>query len=56
MPSDDDVNETQASAVRAGAQNVIAPEQTEWGTRRARVLDPEGHEWSAGTYAPGTPW
>lgn len=26
------------------------------GTRRARVLDPEGHEWSAGTYRPGSTW
>ena len=32
----------------AGAQEVIPPEDTEWGTRRARVLDPEGHEWSVG--------
>ncbi|MGW4065748.1 VOC family protein [Amycolatopsis sp. NPDC004747] len=43
-------------AVAAGAREVIAPEDTEWGTRRARVLDPEGKEWSAGTYRPGTTW
>lgn len=41
-------------AVAAGARAVIEPEDTEWGTRRARVLDPEGKEWSAGTYRPGT--
>ncbi|MGW3991894.1 VOC family protein [Amycolatopsis sp. NPDC004772] len=44
------------SAVAAGARAVIAPEDTEWGTRRARVLDPEGKEWSAGTHRPGAAW
>ncbi|MET8850776.1 VOC family protein [Amycolatopsis sp. NPDC004625] len=43
-------------AVAAGARSVIAPEDTEWGTRRARVLDPQGKEWSAGTYRPGASW
>ena len=43
-------------AVSAGAQEVIAPEDTEWGTRRSRVLDPQGHEWSVGTYKPGSTW
>lgn len=32
------------------------PEETEWGTWRARVLDPEGREWSSGTYVPGQSW
>ena len=36
----------------AGCSEVISPEDTEWGTRRARVLDPEGVEWSFGTYDP----
>lgn len=45
-----------ARAVAAGASDVMAPEDTEWGTRRCRVLDPEGHEWSAGTYRPGSGW
>ncbi|MFF2776002.1 VOC family protein [Streptomyces sp. NPDC058052] len=40
-------------AVAAGGVPVIEPEDTEWGSRRARVLDPEGHEWSVGTYRPG---
>ncbi|MGW5723658.1 VOC family protein [Amycolatopsis sp. NPDC003865] len=40
----------------AGATPLIAPEDTEWGTRRARVLDPGGKEWSAGTYRPGSTW
>jgi uncharacterized glyoxalase superfamily protein PhnB len=34
---------------------VFPPEDTEWGTRRARLLDPEGGEWSFGSYAPGRP-
>ncbi|MGY1740012.1 MULTISPECIES: VOC family protein [unclassified Blastococcus] len=41
--------------IEAGGRPVIAPEDTEWGTRRARLLDPEGGEWSLGSYAPGLP-
>jgi uncharacterized glyoxalase superfamily protein PhnB len=37
----------------AGATSVFEPEETEWETKRARVLDPEGYEWSFGTYQPG---
>ncbi|GAA1654685.1 VOC family protein [Georgenia ruanii] len=48
-----DVDAWHQRALAAGATPVIAPENTAWGTRRARVLDPEGHEWSAGTYRPG---
>jgi len=43
-------------AVGAGAREVFAPESTEWGSRRSRVLDPEGHEWSFGSYRPGQSW
>jgi uncharacterized glyoxalase superfamily protein PhnB len=49
----DDVDAAFARSVDAGASVVFAPEETEWGTRRARVLDPEGYEWSVGTYRPG---
>lgn len=49
----DDVDTLYARAVAAGATPVIAPEDTEWATRRARVLDPEGNEWSFGSYEPG---
>jgi len=48
-----DVDDTYARAVAAGATPVIEPEDTEWATRRARVLDPEGVEWSFGSYEPG---
>ncbi|MGY1805183.1 VOC family protein [Blastococcus sp. SYSU D00922] len=50
------VDDRFARATAAGGRAVIAPEDTEWGTRRARVLDPEGGEWSFGTYAPGESW
>lgn len=39
-------------AKAAGATIVFPPENTEWGTRRYRCLDPEGYEWSFGTYRP----
>jgi uncharacterized glyoxalase superfamily protein PhnB len=52
----DDVDARHDKGVAAGGRSVIAPEDTEWGTRRARVLDPEGREWSFGTYEPGATW
>ncbi|GHJ98051.1 glyoxalase [Streptomyces sp. NE5-10] len=53
LPSPAAVDRWYFRAVSAGGVPVIEPEATEWGTRRARVLDPEGHEWSVGTYRPG---
>lgn len=41
-------------AVKGGAAVVYPPEDTEWGARRWRARDPEGHEWSFGTYQPST--
>ncbi|ANP71083.1 VOC family protein [Cryobacterium arcticum] len=52
----DDVDTSFHRARAAGGTPVIEPEDTEWGTRRARVLDPEGNEWSFGTYEPGASW
>jgi uncharacterized glyoxalase superfamily protein PhnB len=49
----EDVGAIFTAAVDAGATKVLAPETTEWGTERARVLDSEGHEWSFGNYEPG---
>ncbi|GAA1161486.1 VOC family protein [Nesterenkonia sandarakina] len=49
----DDVAERYAAAIDAGASSVLAPEETEWGTQRARVLGPGGREWSFGSYLPG---
>jgi uncharacterized glyoxalase superfamily protein PhnB len=48
-----DVDAHHERAVAAGAEVVYPPEDTEWGTRRYRVLDPEGYEWSFGSYVPG---
>jgi len=56
LPTANEVDAWFSRAVAAGAAEVFAPEDTEWGTRRARVLDPEGHEWSVGTYRPGASW
>jgi uncharacterized glyoxalase superfamily protein PhnB len=50
----DDVDASYECAVAAGAQVVYPPEDTEFGTRRFRVLDLEGYEWSFGNYSPTT--
>ncbi|KAE8763171.1 VOC family protein [Georgenia thermotolerans] len=49
----EDVDGLFRRAVAAGAVPVIEPEDTGWGSRRARVLDPCGREWSFGSYRPG---
>jgi uncharacterized glyoxalase superfamily protein PhnB len=51
-----EVDESFARAVAAGAAEVYPPETTEWGSRRARLQDLDGHEWSLGTYQPGQAW
>lgn len=48
----DDVDAHHDAAVSAGAEVVYGPQDTEFGTRRWRARDPEGHEWSFGTYRP----
>lgn len=50
----EDVEGMYRAAIDAGATTVFEPEPTEWGTERARVLDPEGYEWSFGNYEPGS--
>ena len=52
----DDPDAHHARAVEAGAEIVYPPEDTEFGTRRYRARDPEGYEWSFGTYSPGASW
>lgn len=49
----DDVDAHFARAEAAGAEVVFPPEDTAWGTRRYRIRDPEGYEWSVGGYQPG---
>ena len=51
-----DVDAHHAGAVEAGAEIVYGPQDTEFGTRRYRARDPEGYEWSFGTYSPGQSW
>lgn len=51
-----DVDAFHRQALTAGGTSVIEPEDTEWGTRRCRVLDPQGKEWRAGTYQPAIGW
>lgn len=50
----DDVDAHHERARAAGARVVYGPEDTEFGARRYRVLDPEGYEWSFGNYRPST--
>ena len=52
----DDVDELYGKATAAGATSVFPPESTEWGSRRARVVDPGGNEWSFGSSEPGHGW
>ena len=52
----DDVDDAYTRAMAEGADAVYPPEDTEWGTRRARLHDLDGHEWSLGTYQPGQGW
>ena len=49
-----DVDAVHASAVAAGAESVWVPEKSEW-NYRCRVTDPQGVEWTFGTYKPGEP-
>ena len=50
----EDVDAHFERARSGGARIVYPPEDTEWGARRYRVLDPEGYERSFGSYRPGT--
>ena len=49
----EDVDHVHAQAISAGGEEIWAPHDTEFGARRARLKDPEGFEWSLGSYAPG---
>jgi uncharacterized glyoxalase superfamily protein PhnB len=49
------VDQVYARALDAGATGIWKPHMSEWGSYRCRVVDPEGYEWSFGTYRPGEP-
>lgn len=40
-------------ALEAGGTGIWEPGSTRWGNYRCRVIDPEGIEWTLGTYRPG---
>ena len=50
----DDIEAHFERAKKAGAHVVWEPHDTEFGTKRYRVLDVEGYEWSFGTYQPAS--
>ncbi|HEY8305562.1 MAG TPA: VOC family protein [Lapillicoccus sp.] len=54
VATSDDVDERYASATAAGGTGVWVPEQSEW-NYRCRVVDPQGVQWTLGTYRPGEP-
>jgi len=47
----EDMDTHHERAKAAGACIVYGPEDTDFGTRRYRIPDPEGYEWSFGTYS-----
>lgn len=50
---DAEVTAVHERAVAHGSTVLIAPETTAWGNFRTELLDPEGRQWSIGTYLPG---
>ncbi|AQA01136.1 glyoxalase [Mycobacterium sp. MS1601] len=52
---DAEVTAIHQRAVSRGTPVLIAPETTAWGNLRTELLDPEGRQWSVGTYLPGLP-
>lgn len=52
---DADVTAIHERAVAHGSPVLVAPETTLWGNFRTELLDPEGRQWSIGTYLPGQP-
>ncbi|MGW0158007.1 VOC family protein [Mycobacterium sp. NPDC003323] len=50
-----EVGRIHSRALDAGTAVLIAPETTKWGNFRIELLDPEGRQWSVGTYLPGQP-
>jgi uncharacterized glyoxalase superfamily protein PhnB len=46
----DDIDALHERAVRAGAEIIMAPLDTDYGSRDFTARDPEGNRWSFGTY------
>jgi uncharacterized glyoxalase superfamily protein PhnB len=51
----DDVTAIHQRATARGTTVLVAPETTPWGNFRVELRDPEGRQWSIGTYLPGEP-
>lgn len=51
----DEVTAIHDRAVTSGTTVLVAPETTPWGNFRVELLDPEGRQWSVGSYLPGQP-
>jgi uncharacterized glyoxalase superfamily protein PhnB len=52
---DDEVHAIYERAVSEGTRVLVVPEITPWGNFRVELLDPQGRQWSIGTYRPGQP-
>jgi uncharacterized glyoxalase superfamily protein PhnB len=50
VPTDADVDRLHARAVAHGATSVREPEDMDYGGRGSTVTDPEGNQWSLGSY------
>jgi uncharacterized glyoxalase superfamily protein PhnB len=55
VDGDAEVTAIHKRAVARGSTVLIAPAATQWGNFRTELLDPEGRQWSIGTYRPGQP-
>jgi uncharacterized glyoxalase superfamily protein PhnB len=52
LDADDQVDAMHARALEAGATELFAPYDADYGGRHATVRDPDGNAWSFGTYRP----
>lgn len=50
VAADSDVDEVHARALAAGGSTLREPADMEYGGRGSTVLDPEGNQWSIGSY------
>lgn len=50
VPADDEVDRLHAQALAQGATEVRPPADMDYGGRGSTVADPEGNEWSIGSY------
>jgi PhnB protein len=46
----EDVDSVFSTALAAGAEQIMAPEEMFWGDRYGKLRDPFGHEWSLATH------